>query len=139
MLIVTQLRIFFMFFFFNDTATTEIYTLSLHDALPIAALTQQVALPGPFLRFIGVAEVLGALGLVLPGLLRRRTDLTPIAAAGLVIIMAGAVGVTMATIGAGQAVVPGVVGVLAAGVAVGRWRRPSPAGVRRPSLVRQAA
>src|SRR5712664_4314417 len=27
--------IFFFFFFFNDTATTEIYTLSLHDALPI--------------------------------------------------------------------------------------------------------
>src|SRR3712207_7004281 len=27
----------FMFFFFNDTATTEIYTLSLHDALPISA------------------------------------------------------------------------------------------------------
>ena len=26
---------FFLFFFFNDTATTEIYTLSLHDALPI--------------------------------------------------------------------------------------------------------
>jgi uncharacterized membrane protein YphA (DoxX/SURF4 family) len=34
---------------------------------PIAALTQQVALPGPFLRFIGLAEVLGALGLILPG------------------------------------------------------------------------
>src|SRR2546430_4371203 len=30
------------FFFFNDTATTEIYTLSLHDALPISALTGQV-------------------------------------------------------------------------------------------------
>src|SRR5688572_33504946 len=29
------LYIFFIFFFFNDTATTEIYTLSLHDALPI--------------------------------------------------------------------------------------------------------
>src|SRR6266704_2519536 len=29
--------IFFFFFFFNDTATTEIYTLSLHDALPIAS------------------------------------------------------------------------------------------------------
>src|SRR5688572_32516140 len=28
----------FFFFFFNDTATTEIYTLSLHDALPICAL-----------------------------------------------------------------------------------------------------
>src|SRR2546426_6243171 len=29
-------RISFLFFFFNDTATTEIYTLSLHDALPIS-------------------------------------------------------------------------------------------------------
>src|SRR3712207_8294783 len=31
-----------MFFFFNDTATTEIYTLSLHDALPISTASQQV-------------------------------------------------------------------------------------------------
>src|SRR2546430_11925424 len=31
----------FVFFFFNDTATTEIYTLSLHDALPISVLAQQ--------------------------------------------------------------------------------------------------
>src|SRR5206468_11090452 len=30
------LQCFFFFFFFNDTATTEIYTLSLHDALPIS-------------------------------------------------------------------------------------------------------
>src|SRR5258707_7196950 len=29
-------RVHFVFFFFNDTATTEIYTLSLHDALPIS-------------------------------------------------------------------------------------------------------
>src|SRR5256885_17223753 len=39
--ILTTLRYFF-FFFFNDTATTEIYTLSLHDALPICP-----DLPGP--------------------------------------------------------------------------------------------
>src|SRR4029453_19669927 len=32
----TYLCIFYPFFFFNDTATTEIYTLSLHDALPIS-------------------------------------------------------------------------------------------------------
>src|SRR5215216_8047106 len=31
------LSLFFFFFFFNDTATTEIYTLSLHDALPICS------------------------------------------------------------------------------------------------------
>src|SRR5947199_7232585 len=30
--------LFFLFFFFNDTATTEIYTLSLHDALPISVI-----------------------------------------------------------------------------------------------------
>src|SRR2546428_12170704 len=35
-LIVFLLHFFFFFFFFNDTATTEIYTLSLHDALPIS-------------------------------------------------------------------------------------------------------
>src|SRR5256885_2668136 len=34
---------FFFFFFFNDTATTEIYTLSLHDALPISLLLVQRA------------------------------------------------------------------------------------------------
>src|SRR6266404_5556612 len=32
----------FFFFFFNDTATTEIYTLSLHDALPISARTARL-------------------------------------------------------------------------------------------------
>src|SRR2546422_11657674 len=32
-----QLSLLFFFFFFNDTATTEIYTLSLHDALPISS------------------------------------------------------------------------------------------------------
>src|SRR3989441_5190921 len=36
------LHFFFFFFFFNDTATTEIYTLSLHDALPISRNTPKV-------------------------------------------------------------------------------------------------
>src|SRR2546426_4609180 len=35
-LFALHVRCFFLFFFFNDTATTEIYTLSLHDALPIS-------------------------------------------------------------------------------------------------------
>src|SRR2546430_13453982 len=37
---------FFFFFFFNDTATTEIYTLSLHDALPISLRPGLDCLPG---------------------------------------------------------------------------------------------
>src|SRR5216683_8002375 len=35
--------IFFSFFFFNDTATTEIYTLSLHDALPISSIPRSAS------------------------------------------------------------------------------------------------
>src|SRR2546430_16246536 len=38
--ILIRLISFFIFFFFNDTATTEIYTLSLHDALPILCAPQ---------------------------------------------------------------------------------------------------
>src|SRR6476660_10087972 len=39
-----QLIIRIVFFFFNDTATTEIYTLSLHDALPISSVSPPLAL-----------------------------------------------------------------------------------------------
>jgi uncharacterized membrane protein YphA (DoxX/SURF4 family) len=104
---------------------------------PIAEMTRQVPMPGAFLRFIGVAEVAGALGLILPGLLRIRPILTPLAAGGLVIIMSGAVGVTMATAGLGQAILPGVVGVLAATVAVGRWHGRTQVVARRRRWQRQ--
>ena len=87
---------------------------------PVAALEQQSHMPGAFIQFIGVVEVLGALGLVLPGLFRIRTDLTPLAAAGLVIIMSGAAVVTVASGPVGGAIVPVIVGCLAAFVAYGR-------------------
>ncbi len=90
--------------------------------LPIEAMTKQTPLPGPFLRFIGVAEVLGALGLVLPGLLRIWQVLTPIAAAGLLIIMIGATWLTISGGSVVAALFPFTVGVLAASVAYGRWR-----------------
>jgi hypothetical protein len=90
--------------------------------LPLEQLQGPVPLPGAFVRFIGVAEVLGALGLVLPGLLRIRPGLTPLAAAGLVIVMAGATVITAATGTLAMALIPLAVGVLAAFVAYGRWR-----------------
>src|SRR2546427_5470042 len=43
----------FFFFFFNDTATTEIYTLSLHDALPISTILASAASPEDLQRFEG--------------------------------------------------------------------------------------
>jgi uncharacterized membrane protein YphA (DoxX/SURF4 family) len=91
--------------------------------MPLEKLQGPVHLPGLFVRFIGVVEVLGGLGLLLPGLLRIRPALTAWAAAGLVIVMIGAVGITLAGgAGAGMAVIPAVTGLLAAFVAYGRWR-----------------
>ena len=90
--------------------------------LPVEAMAGPLALPGLFLRFIGVCEALGAVGLILPGLLRIHQELTPVAAAGLVIIMVGAVVVTMMGGSIAPAVVPLIVGVLASSVAYGRTR-----------------
>jgi uncharacterized membrane protein YphA (DoxX/SURF4 family) len=86
-------------------------------------LASQTDLPVAFIRFIGVCETAGALGLVLPGLLRIKRGLTPLAAAGLVIIMAGATTVTVAGGDVAPALVPFVVGVLAASVVYRRWTR----------------
>ena len=89
--------------------------------MPIEEMTKQLPMPGLFLRFIALCEVLGALGLILPGLLRIRPGLTPLAAAGLVIIMIGATVVTLMTGDVATAPIPLVVGLLSAFVAYGRW------------------
>ena len=89
---------------------------------PIEMLKGPVAFPELFIRFIGVCEFLGGIGLILPTLLRIKTQLTPLAAAGLVIIMIGATVTTLAGGAAAGALVPAIVGVLAATVAYGRWR-----------------
>jgi hypothetical protein len=91
--------------------------------LPLEELTGQMPLPGLFVRFIGVAEVLGAIGLILPWLLRIRPGLTPLAAVGLVIIMIGATVLTLAGGDGALALIPLVVGLLSAFVAYGRWSR----------------
>ncbi|MDQ6654018.1 MAG: DoxX family protein [Acidobacteriota bacterium] len=92
------------------------------DVLKSMGSPNQIMLPGLLLRFIGVCEVLGALGLILPGLLRIRPGLTPLAAFGLVIIMIGATVLTFAGDGVAPALIPLVVGILTAFVAYGRWR-----------------
>src|SRR5947209_16545880 len=64
--------------------------------MPVAKMQQgPVVLPGWFLHFIGLAEILGGLGLLLPGWTGIQRKLTPIAAAGLLAIMIGATVVTL--------------------------------------------
>ena len=65
---LNMLRVFFLFFFFffNDTATTEIYTLSLHDALPIFHQTMdEVELGLPILNTKLPVSIAGALELII--------------------------------------------------------------------------
>jgi uncharacterized membrane protein len=79
-----------------------------------------MSLPLGFIYFIGVCELLGALGLVVPGLLRVKVMLTPLAAAGLTIIMIGAVVVSILTMGAAAGIFPAVVGIATAWITYGR-------------------
>jgi hypothetical protein len=85
--------------------------------MPLEAMKSPIALPGLFLRFLGVAEVLGAVGLILPVLLGIRPGLTPLAAAGLVVIMIGATVITAMGGAVAPALVPLAVGLLSAFVA----------------------
>ncbi len=101
---------------------------------PVAVLSAMSPFPGEFIRFIGVCEVLGAVGLILPYALRILPALTSLAAAGLVVIMVGATATTLA-IGGGLLALPTLLlALLAALVAYGR-RPPLPhAGMTRSVL-----
>ena len=76
--------------------------------------------PAALMYFISVCEILGALGLILPGVTGIHRELTPLAAAGLLVIAIGATVLTVATMGASMAVLPAVLGLLAAFVAYSR-------------------
>jgi uncharacterized membrane protein YphA (DoxX/SURF4 family) len=81
-----------------------------------------IALPAFFVRFLGAAELLGAIGLVLPCLLRIHAGLTSLAAGCLAFIMAGATVYTLLGGGGATAIMPLLLGVLAGFVAYGRSR-----------------
>jgi hypothetical protein len=103
-------------------AALFLFAGSMKFIMTVAEMTKQIPFPGWFLHFIGAAEVLGALGLILPGVLKIRTGLTSLAAAGLVIIMIGATVTTLFTPAPAGAIVPFVIALLAAFVAFGRAR-----------------
>jgi len=101
-----------------------IFSGSMKFVMSVQQMNEQspVVLSGLFIHFIGVCEILGGIGLVLPSLLRIKPGLTPLAAAGLAIIVAGATVITLMGPIKGMALVPFVTCVLCVVVAFGRWK-----------------
>ena len=110
-----------------------VFAGSMKLVLPLADLTQQIPLPGLFIRLIGTCEVLAALGLILPGALRIKQHLTPLAARCLVVLMVGATLFTPPD-QLPTALIPIVTGLLAAFVAYGRENPRHTAPARRHQL-----
>ena len=101
-----------------------IFSGAMKFVMSVAQMNDQapVFLPGIFLHFIGVCEILGGIGLILPSALRIEPHLTPLAAAGLTIITAGATVITLMGPMKAMAVIPLVTCLLCIFVAWGRWR-----------------
>src|SRR5690242_18383066 len=90
---------------------------------PIDLLQAQLPLPELYVRAIGLLELLGAVGLVVPALTRVKPGLTPLAAAGLVLLMTGATVLSPVFTGEpATALLPLVLGLLNAVVVYGRTR-----------------
>ncbi|MFN8635762.1 MAG: DoxX family protein [Chloroflexota bacterium] len=103
--------------------------------LPAEALPMPIAIPGLLLTCIGVAEVLGGLGLIVPAVTRTQTWLVPLAAAGLVLVTVGATTYQLVAGELANALFAVTVGLLCAFVGYGRWQlEPHRERPRRPSL-----
>ncbi|QBD75029.1 DoxX family protein [Ktedonosporobacter rubrisoli] len=89
---------------------------------PVDVLLAQmpIKMPGLFVRFIGLCEVAGALGLILPGLTRIRRELTPLAGWALALEMVVAAGYTLVGGGGLTALMPLILALICALVAYGR-------------------
>ena len=101
-----------------------IFSGAMKFVMPVEEMNRQapVVLPGLFLHFIGICEILGGFGLILPSLLRIKPGLTPLAATGLAIITIGATVITMRGGMVAMVVLPLTTALLCIFVAYGRWR-----------------
>jgi hypothetical protein len=116
---------------------------------PDVAVQMNAMLPRWFQLFVGVAEVLAAAGLTLPGLTRILPGLVPAAAAGVMIVTVSATALHLAGGELSSAAITFVLLLMATVIGYGRWRRLpiaprrgaafTSSGVKRPVLDRGAA
>lgn len=93
-------------------AALFLFTGVMKLVMPLDDVVRQTGLSASFLHFVAVAEIAGALGLVLPGLLHIGEFLTTLAAFGLVAIMGGATSISLKTGAPATAILPMVTGLL---------------------------
>jgi uncharacterized membrane protein YphA (DoxX/SURF4 family) len=104
--------------------------------LPADALPMPIPIPAPLLAFVGVAEVLGGIGLIVPAVARIKTGLVPLAAAGLSLVAVGGTAYQIAAGEIGNAVFAVAICLLCAFVGYGRWQlAPHRARTGQPTLV----
>jgi hypothetical protein len=94
---------------------------------PEIAVQMNAMLPRWFQLFLGVAEVLAAIGLTLPGVTRILPRLVPAAAVGVMIVMVSATVLHLWRSELSSAAITFVLLLMAAFVAYGRWRQPAAA------------
>ncbi|MCC6179737.1 MAG: DoxX family protein [Chloroflexi bacterium] len=94
--------------------------------VPLLGMADDLPMPIPlplwFLTFTGVCEVLGGLGLILPGIVRIRPGLMPLSATGLALVAVGGTVYQLAAGEPGNAVFAVVIALLCVFVGYGRWQ-----------------
>lgn len=100
-----------------------VFAGSMKFIMPVEKMQQgPIVFPIAFMYFIGICEILGGLGLVLPGAVRIAGFLTPLAAGGLTIIMIGATTVSILGMSVAAGIFPAVVGIATTWIAYSRAR-----------------
>lgn len=109
------LQVFFGLFFIVASGMPKFFA-------PREVLNMPIVLPREFLIVVGTSEVLGGLGLILPGLLRRHQWMTSVAAFMLVLLTLFATGYQLVAGQVASAVFAAGVGLMCALIGYGRWK-----------------
>ena len=109
------LQVFFGLFFVLASGLPKFFA-------PQEVLNMPIVLPREFLIFVGTCEIAGGLGLILPGLLRIRTGLTPLAAFMLVLLTLCATAYQLLAGQVESAIFAIAVGLICATIAYCRWQ-----------------
>jgi DoxX-like protein len=97
-----------------------------------------IPVPRAFIIFVGLAEMAGAFGLILPAVTRIRPGLVPLAAAGLVLVCTGGMVYQIASGETGNAIFAAALGLVCAFVGYGRWLLVPHRGRTQPQVLQLA-